>query len=152
MNYGKIKYVDIANGTGCRVSLFVSGCSHHCKGCFNQELWDYEAGELFTPAVMMDIMKMGDHDYISGLSVLGGEPLDPKNVNAVTELCRVWKRRFPFKSIWLYTGYDFLKIKNLPVMKYLDVVVDGEFVQDLYDPKLSFRGSSNQNIIIVQNR
>jgi anaerobic ribonucleoside-triphosphate reductase activating protein len=150
MNYAKIKPVDVANGEGVRVSVFVSGCSHHCKGCFNSELWDYGAGEEFTSEVIMNIINLCSRDYISGLSLLGGEPLDPKNIKQVMLLCELFKRYFPNKTIWCYTGYEWERVKQLPIMKYIDVLVDGQFVQDLADPRLRFRGSSNQRIIDVK--
>ena len=150
MNYAKIKPVDVANGEGVRVSVFVSGCSHHCKGCFNSELWDYDAGEEFTHTAIINILNLCSRDYISGLSLLGGEPLESKNLQRVTLLCEQFKRYFPNKTIWCYTGYEFDKIYHLDVMKYIDVLVDGKFVQELKDPRLKFRGSSNQRIIDVK--
>lgn len=150
MNYAKIKPVDVANGEGVRVSLFVSGCSHHCKGCFNSELWDYDAGEEFTSEVILNVLNLCHPDHISGLSVLGGEPLDPKNLQRVTLLCEQFKRYFPNKTIWCYTGYDWNRVKHLTIMKYVDVLVDGRFVQELKDTRLKFRGSSNQRIIDVK--
>ena len=150
MNYGKIKPVDVANGEGVRVSVFVSGCPHHCKGCFNQELWDYDAGEPFSLGTVWKIIDLCSPNYISGLSLLGGEPLAPKNVQRLTTLCHAFKRKFPNKTIWCYTGYEWEKVKHLYIMEHIDVLVDGQFVQDLADPRLKFRGSSNQRIIDVK--
>lgn len=150
MNYAKIKPVDVANGLGVRVSLFVSGCSHHCKGCFNAELWNYAAGEEFNHDVIIRILNLCDPDHISGLSLLGGEPLDPKNLPMVHLLCSAFKRYYPHKTIWCYTGYDWEDVKHLSIMNYIDVLVDGKFVQELADPRLRFRGSSNQRITDVQ--
>lgn len=150
MNYAKIKPVDVANGEGVRVSLFVSGCSHHCKGCFNSELWNYDAGDKFTHEVIADIMNLCSHDHISGLSLLGGEPLDPKNILQMELLCVIFKRRFPNKTIWCYTGYEWERVRHLDIMKHIDVLVDGKFVQGLHDPRLRFRGSSNQRVIDVK--
>lgn len=150
MNYAKIKPVDIANGLGVRVSLFVSGCSHHCKGCFNSELWDYEAGQEYDLETVQEIMDLCSKPYISGLSLLGGEPLDPKNLHGVTVLASIFKKKFPNKDIWCYTGYRFEDVKQLPIMKDVDVLVDGQFEEILKSPKLRFRGSSNQRIIAVQ--
>lgn len=150
MKYGKIKPVDVANGEGVRVSLFVSGCPHKCKGCFNSELWDYSAGVEFTGTVVWDIINMCSKNYISGLSLLGGEPLDATNMYYLTELCHVFKRYFPDKTIWCYTGYMWNDISHYAIMKYIDVLVDGKFVEELKDPRLKFRGSSNQRIIDVQ--
>ena len=150
MNYGKIKPCDVANGEGVRVSLFVSGCPHHCKGCFNAELWNYDAGQAFTSEEIFDIINLCTPNHISGLSLLGGEPLDPRNVQRLTDLCVVFKRTFPHKTIWCYTGYPWEEISHLYIMKYIDVVVDGQFVEALKDPRLKFRGSSNQRIIDVK--
>ena len=150
MNYGKIKPVDVANGEGVRVSLFVSGCPHRCKGCFNQELWDYDAGKEFTLDHIYVIMNLCANDYISGLSLLGGEPLSFTHNYMITHICQVFKRRFPNKTIWCYTGYEWEDIRHLSVMNYIDVLVDGQFIQHLKDPRLKFRGSSNQRIIDVQ--
>ena len=150
MNYGKIKPVDIANGEGIRVSLFVSGCPHRCKGCFNSELWGYDAGELFTIEALERVLTLCGKDYISGLSILGGEPLAQENRANVTELCRWFVRIYPEKTIWLYTGYDWEDVCDMYIMNYIDVLVDGQFVQNLSDPRLRFRGSSNQRIIDVQ--
>ena len=150
MNYGKIKPVDIANGEGVRVSLFVSGCWHRCKGCFNAELWNPDAGEPFTHEVAGKVINLCRPSYISGLSILGGEPLDVDNQKAVTALCNIFKVRFPHKDIWCYTGWEWDDVRGLPIMKYIDVLVDGKFVQELADPRLKFRGSSNQRIIDVK--
>ena len=150
MNYGKIKPVDVANGEGVRVSLFVSGCQHHCKGCFNPELWFFGAGEKYTPAVREHIIELCSKDYISGLSLLGGEPLDSENLYEVTFLCKLFKDEFPNKTIWCYTGYKWEDFYAYSIMKYIDVLVDGQFVEELKDPRLKFRGSSNQRIIDVQ--
>jgi anaerobic ribonucleoside-triphosphate reductase activating protein len=150
MNYAKIKPVDVANGEGVRVSVFVSGCSHHCKGCFNAELWNYDAGEPFTGEVIMEILHLCCPSHIAGLSLLGGEPLDPNNLMQVMLLCRKFKQIYPHKNIWCYTGYEWDRIKHLDILKYIDVLVDGQFVQELKDPRLRFRGSSNQRIIDVK--
>ena len=150
MNYGKIKPVDVANGEGVRVSLFVSGCPFRCKGCFNAELWDPNAGQEFTDNTILKILNMCSISFISGLSILGGEPLDFDNQKDVTLLCEQFKRYFPRKDIWCYTGYEWDDVRSLPIMKYIDVLVDGKFVQELADPRLKFRGSSNQRIIDVQ--
>lgn len=150
MNYAKIKPVDIANGPGVRVSVFVSGCSHHCKGCFNQEAWDYNAGEKFSFKTVLDIIELCDKPQIAGLSILGGEPLDPKNRYDVMLLAAAFKFAFPEKTIWCYTGYLWEEVKHLPIMKYIDVLVDGRFVESLKNLSLKFRGSSNQRIIDVK--
>ena len=150
MNYAKIKPVDISNGEGVRVSVFFSGCPHHCKGCFNPELWDYNAGEPFTLHVGHKILDLCSKDYITGLSLLGGEPLHHTNTMGLTTLCEAFKRKFPNKTIWCYTGYRWEEVRTQYIMKYIDVLVDGEFVEALKDPRLKFRGSSNQRIIDVK--
>lgn len=150
MNYGKIKPVDVANGDGIRVSVFVSGCPHHCSGCFNQELWDYDAGKPFDNETILHILDLCSKDYITGLSLLGGEPLDPNNIMQMLYLCNAFKRKFPNKDIWCYTGYKWEGVKHLHIMKFIDVLVDGQFVESLKDPRLLFRGSSNQRIILVK--
>lgn len=150
MNYATIKTADIANGVGVRVSLFVSGCTHHCKGCFNQETWDFNYGKLFTSEVIDSIMDALNHDWIDGLSVLGGEPLHPKNHHAVLVLIHMVRRRFPKKSIWVYTGYTFEEIKDSPILQYIDVLVDGKFIEEKKNITLQFRGSENQRVIDVQ--
>ena len=150
MNFGKIKPVDVANGEGVRVSLFVSGCPHHCKGCFNHELWNYNAGEEYNLKVASDILNLCGKSYITGLSLLGGEPLDPHNLQHLTVLAYSFKRRFPNKNIWCYTGYTFEEVCQLPIMEFIDVLVDGKFIEELKDPRLKFRGSSNQRIIDVK--
>lgn len=150
MNYAKIKPVDVANGEGVRVSVFVSGCSHHCKGCFNAELWNYDAGEELTVEVIRKILRLCYPEHISGLSLLGGEPLDPRNLMKMELLCYAFKRNFPNKTIWCYTGYEWERVKHLQIMKHIDILVDGQFVEELKDPRLRFRGSSNQRIIDVK--
>lgn len=158
MNYSAIKYVDIANGPGCRVSLFVSGCRKHCPGCFNASTWDFEAGQKFTEKTMMDILDALEHDYIRGLTILGGEPMEPENVGWVRDLCHEVKRRYPDKDIWLYSGWTFEEIMGEPklrsarmkLLEYLDVLVDGSFMEDKKNLAIAFRGSDNQHIIDVQ--
>ena len=159
MNYATIKDCDIANGPGVRVSLFVSGCTHHCKGCFNEEAWDFNFGKPFTQETVNDILKMLEPGYIKGLTLLGGEPFEPENQPAILDLLRQVKQKFPEKSIWAFSGYlfdkDILSGKLGPweitkeYIGYLDVIVDGRFVQEKKDLSLRFRGSSNQRIINV---
>lgn len=160
MNYAHIKKSDIANGPGVRVSLFVSGCTHHCKGCFNPETWDFDYGQLFDDDVMDMILGYLSREYISGLSLLGGEPFEVENLPILLTLVRKVKEIYPKKTIWCYTGYDFredivdvmvherLEVKHF--LSYIDVIVDGEFVEDKKDLNLRFRGSSNQRIIDVR--
>ncbi len=160
MNYAEIKNCDIANGPGVRVTLFVSGCSHHCEGCFNEETWDFQYGEPFTQEVTDSILEMLAPDYIAGLTLLGGEPLEPGNRTALLPLLRAVKEKYPGKDIWCYTGYLFERdilekfcaqwegMKEF--LSYLDVLVDGEFILEQKDISLQFKGSRNQRIIRVQ--
>lgn len=160
MNYADIKKIDVANGEGVRVSVFVSGCNHHCKGCFNQCAWDFNYGKEFSEKEEQQIIDYMNHDYISGLSLLGGEPLEPKNQEGLLPLVKKVKEKFPNKDIWCYTGFDFEKdvvgkmAKNnettRELLKYIDIIVDGKFEEDKKDLKLQFRGSSNQKIVDVK--
>lgn len=146
MNYHNILHADIKNGEGLRVTLFVSGCTHKCKNCFNPETHDFNSGIPFDDDAVKEIEKELSNDYISGLSILGGSPLHPKNIETVTDLCMMVKEKFPNKNIWIWTGYLFEQVKDFPVMNYIDVLVDGKFVEELKDVKLHWRGSSNQKI------
>lgn len=160
MNYANIKEYDIANGVGVRVSVFVSGCTHHCKGCFNQETWDFCYGNKWTKEVEDYVIDACRHDYIKGLTLLGGEPFEKANQEAVCHLIKRFKSEFPNKNIWAYSGYTFDKdmveggkiwTQYLPEMlKNIDILVDGEFVEGLKNIRLKFRGSENQRIIDVQ--
>ena len=160
MNYGEIKNFDIANGEGVRVSLFVSGCTHHCKNCFNPETWNFDFGQPFTEETEELILKELAPDYINGLSLLGGEPFEPSNQAVLLPFLRRVKELFPNKTIWCYSGYLFdsellsesrARCEHTDEMlSLIDVLVDGEFVQELYSITLQFRGSSNQRIIDVK--
>lgn len=160
MNYGEIKSFDIANGEGVRVSLFVSGCTHHCKNCFNKETWDFNFGKPFTKEVEDSIIEMLSSDYIDGFSLLGGEPFEVQNQRVLLPFLRRLKKEFPNKTVWCYTGYLFddelLSDSRArcectdDMLTLIDVLVDGEFVQELYNITLAFRGSENQRIIDVQ--
>ena len=160
MHYADIKKVDIANGEGVRVSVFVSGCRHHCKGCFNQIAWDFKYGKEFNDQTIDEIIKDMDHDYIEGLSLLGGEPLEPENQEELAKLVERVKEKYPNKNIWCYTGFDFEKDVMGKMCKEsqmaqklvsnLDVIVDGKFDETQMDKTLRFRGSRNQRIIDVQ--
>ena len=150
MNYGMIHRESMVDGPGVRVSVFVSGCPHHSPGCFNQELWWQYAGSIYTKDTQAEILLAAEPGYIAGLSVLGGEPLAPYNQKGVLRLCQSFREHFPNKTIWLYTGYTWEQVKDLPVMDYIDVLVDGRFVEAEKDLTLKFRGSRNQRIIDVQ--
>ena len=156
MNYAALKPRDIANGPGVRVSLFVSGCTHRCPGCFNEVAWDFDYGEPFTEEVMDSIVEMLRPDYIRGLTLLGGEPFEPRNQGAVVELLRKVRKELPKKSIWAFSGYLFDKdILSGRLgdcgeyLSYLDVLVDGPFVEAKKNLSLRFRGSENQRLIDV---
>ena len=160
MNYASIKRMDVANGPGVRMSVFVSGCRHYCKNCFNQEAWDFEYGEPFTENEIEEIVDYVRGDYIAGLTLLGGEPLEPENQRGLLPLLRRMREICPKKSVWCYTGYDFERdvlgrmMSEVEEMReflsYIDVLVDGEYVEELHKPSLRFKGSSNQRIIMVQ--
>lgn len=160
MNYADIKRVDVANGTGVRVSLFVSGCNHHCKECFNPETWDFNYGKEFDENAQNEILEYLDNNYITGLTLLGGEPLEYKNQIGLLPFIRKVKEKYPNKNIWCYTGFTFESdvlekmCKNWEETKelisYIDVLVDGKFMIDLKDAGLKFRGSRNQRIIDVK--
>jgi len=156
MNYATIKNCDIANGPGVRVSLFVSGCTHRCKGCFNEVAWDFNYGEPFTREVMESVLDMLRPAYIRGLTLLGGEPFEPQNQASVVELLREIKKQMPEKSIWAFSGYLFDKDilsgrlgDCTEYLSYLDVLVDGPFVEAKKNLSLRFRGSENQRLIDV---
>lgn len=160
MNYADIKTCDVANGPGVRVSLFVSGCTHKCKGCFNAEAWDFNYGKPYNDEAEQKIIDTLSHDYIKGLSLLGGEPFEPQNQAVLVKLLRRVKHRFPDKDIWCYSGYNFEndilagKLGDPEITKemisYIDVLIDGEFIEEQKDLHLRFRGSANQRILDVQ--
>lgn len=159
MKYAEIKKYDIANGTGVRVSLFVSGCRHQCKNCFNQIAWDFNYGKEFDLKVQKELIEALKYDYITGLSLLGGEPLEPENQRGLVSFLKKVKEVYPNKTIWCYSGFIFeTEIKKGrahiectdELLSYLDVLVDGRFVEELKDITLKFRGSSNQRLIDVK--
>lgn len=159
MYYGNIKKCDIADGPGVRVSLFVSGCRHHCKGCFNPETWNFEYGTLYTKETEAEILKLLSPSYITGFTLLGGEPFEPENQCVLSGLLRKIKETYPEKTIWCYTGYLY-DVDLIPggkvhtehteaMLSCIDVLVDGEFVEEEKDVTLEFRGSRNQRIITL---
>lgn len=159
MHYAKIKECDISNGPGIRISLYVSGCRNKCKGCFNKETWDFKYGKEFTNEVLQKIIKEANKDYIEGLTIVGGEPFEPENQETVLEIIKEFKKKYPNKNIWVFTGYLLdNQIKKwcdtLPhtkdIITNIDVLVDGKFIEELKDPDLGFRGSSNQRIIDIK--
>lgn len=165
MNYAAIKKTDVANGPGIRVSLFVSGCTHGCKGCFNSEAWDFHYGREYTDTVEEDILRALEPEYIRGLSILGGEPMEPQNRGTVLALLKKARERYPEKDIWCYTGYDYEKDllrwkaqesseivsgklgEVTELLSLIDVLVDGEFIEAKKNLRLAFRGSGNQRLI-----
>lgn len=159
MNYGEIKKTDIANGLGVRVSLFVSGCTHHCRGCFNPETWDFHYGQEFTKATENQLFTLLEPGFIAGLTLLGGEPFEPENQRVLLPFLKKVRERYPHKTIWCYTGYllDEQLWKDSgarceatdEMLSLLDVLVDGEFIEAEKDISLQFRGSRNQRIIDV---
>ena len=162
MNYATIKWYDIANGEGVRISLFVSGCTHQCKNCFNKVAWDFSYGQPFDEKVQQQILEELASPFIAGLSLLGGEPFEPQNQEALLPFVREVKRRFPQKPIWCYTGYVLDEKTGLlretekntsgtkELIECIDVLIDGEYVEALHDIRLKFRGSSNQRVIDVK--
>lgn len=152
MNYHKIESTNLSNGLGWRVVLWVSGCSHKCEGCHNPETWDPNSGKLFTVKELRKIIEFLDKPYIKGLTLSGGDPLMPENRAGVLQLVKAVKDNCPTKDIWLYTGYEYSKIKDLDILNYVDVVVDGEFILSERDITLPFRGSRNQKIIDLRSK
>lgn len=150
MNYIGLNKYDTANGEGIRVSLFVSGCSLYCKGCFNKESWNFKAGKEFTKFVKAEIINELKKPYINGFSLLGGDPLDPKLHKDVLDLVKSIKTEIPNKDIWLWTGRLYEDEKDNEILKYIDVLIDGPFIQELAEKNLQYRGSSNQRIICTR--
>lgn len=150
MRYHDITKDDMKNGEGLRAVLWVSGCAHACPGCQNPVTWDPNDGLIFDDAAKEELFELLSRDYMSGLTLSGGDPLFPENRDDILKLVKEIKAKFPDKSIWCYTGYTWEEICKLPVVKYLDVIVDGKFILELKDNKLSWKGSSNQRVIDVK--
>ncbi len=150
MRYNKIRKMDISNGPGVRVSIFFQGCEFHCKGCFNEDTWDFCGGKEFTDETIEKILELCDKEYIVGLSMLGGEPMHPTNIDGATRLAKAFKDKFPKKSLWSWTGFTYEGLKNKEIMNYLDVLVDGQFKAELFNPTLRWKGSSNQRVIDIK--
>lgn len=150
MNYNIIKQLDIANGPGCRVSLFVQGCTFNCPGCFNPNTKDFSGGKAFTDQTLDLLLQLAEPSHISGLSILGGEPLHPRNRKDVLEVVRKFKSRYPDKTVWIWTGYLWKDIAEDLIGSGVDVVVDGQFIEELKDLRLKYRGSSNQRVIDIK--
>ena len=150
MKYNLIRKMDISNGPGVRVSVFMQGCEFHFKNCFNSETWDFEKGKDFSDATIDEVLNLCGQSYVKGLSILGGEPMHPRNIEATTKLAKAFKEKYPNKSIWAWSGFLFDEyLKDKEVMKYIDVLVDGQYKDELHNPTLKWRGSSNQRVIDV---
>ena len=151
MRYNKIRKMDISDGPGVRVSIFMQGCDFNCKNCFNQETHDFNGGKEFTDETIEMVLDLCKEDYVEGLSILGGEPMNPTNIGGTTKLAKAFKERYPNKNLWAWTGYTYENyLKDKPILNYLDVVVDGQYKDELHDPTLDWRGSSNQRVINVK--
>lgn len=150
MNYHQITHDDMLNGDGLRVVLWAAGCEHHCFNCQNSITWDPEDGLPFTAGTMIEIREWLDKDYTSGITYSGGDPLHPDNIDIITTIANLIKNFYPDKTQWLYTGYSWEEVKDLEVIDYLDVLVDGEYMEELRDTKLHWVGSSNQRVIDVK--
>ena len=151
MRYNLIRKMDISNGPGVRVSVFMQGCSFHCKNCFNPETWDLEGGKEFTDETIEKVLELCSKEHVKGLSILGGEPMHPKNIDATTKLAKAFKEKYPNKNLWVWSGFEFDKdSKGKEVLNYIDVLIDGVYKDELHDPTLKWRGSSNQRVIDVQ--
>lgn len=152
MRYNLIRKMDISNGPGVRVSIFMQGCSFHCKNCFNPETWNFEGGKEFNNNTIDEVLNLCSKTHINGLSILGGEPMHPNNIEATTQLAKTFKEKYPNKNLWVWSGFRFdEELKNKEVLKYIDVLVDGTYKDELHNPTLKWRGSSNQRVIDVQN-
>ncbi len=150
MRYNLIRKMDISNGPGVRVSIFMQGCSFHCKNCFNQETWDFEGGQEFTEDTINKVLELSDKKEVKGLSILGGEPMHPTNIEGTTKLAKAFKEKYPEKNIWAWSGFKYEDIKNNDVFNYIDVLVDGQYKDELHDPTLKWKGSSNQRVIDIK--
>ncbi len=150
MRYNKIRKMDISNGPGVRVSIFMQGCCFNCKNCFNPETHDFDGGKEFTEKTIQRVLELGEKDYIEGLSILGGEPMHPNNIDGSLALAKAFKKKYPNKSVWVWTGFLFDNIEKKDGLKYVDVLVDGPYVDEWSDPRLKWKGSSNQRVIDVQ--
>lgn len=150
MRYHNITKDDMLNGEGIRVVLWVAGCSHECKGCQNPVTWDKDNGLIFDQPAKNEIFEELQKDYVSGITFSGGDPLMPYHLDEITEFCKEIKEKFPNKTIWVYTGYTWKTVESFPIISYIDVLVDGPFVQEMADANLHWRGSANQMVIDVK--
>ena len=146
MRYNLIRKMDISNGPGVRVSIFM-----HCNNCINPETWDFEGGKEFTDETIEKVIELCSKEHVKGLSILGGEPMHPKNIDATTKLAKAFKEKYPNKNLWVWSGFEFDKdLKGKEVLNYIDILIDGVYKDELHDPTLKWRGSSNQRVIDVQ--
>ena len=150
MRYNKIRKMDIADGPGVRVSIFLQGCTFNCKNCFNPETHDFNGGEEFTDETIQEVLNLCDKEFITGLSILGGEPMHPKNIKGTIKLAKAFKERYPDKTIWSWSGFLIDNIVDKEILNYLDVLVDGQYVDELHNPTLKWCGSENQRVIDVK--
>lgn len=151
MRYNKIRKMDISDGPGVRVSIFMQGCSFNCKNCFNKETHDFNGGKEFTDDTIQRVLELCNNENIEGLSILGGEPMHPSNIEGTTKLAKAFKEKFPTKNVWAWSGFSYDKdLKDKEVVKYLDVLVDGQYKDELRNPTLKWKGSENQRVIDVQ--
>lgn len=150
MRYSKIRKMDISNGPGVRVSIFMQGCDFHCPECFNPETHDFDGGQPFDDKIIDKVLKVADLDYITGLSILGGEPMHPTNIDGTLKLAKAFKEKYPNKTIWVWTGFLFDQLKNKKGIENIDILVDGQYKDELHDFRLKWKGSSNQRVIDVK--
>ena len=150
MRYNKIRKMDIADGPGVRVSIFLQGCTFNCKNCFNPETHDFKGGVEFTDETIQEVLDLCDKEFITGLSILGGEPMHPKNIKGTIKLAKAFKERYPDKTIWSWSGFLIDNIVDKEILNYLDVLVDGQYVDELHNPTLKWCGSENQRVIDVK--
>ena len=150
MRYNKIRKMDISNGPGVRVSIFMQGCTFNCKNCFNPETHDFKGGEEFTDETIQEVLDLCDKEFITGLSILGGEPMHPLNIKGTIKLAKAFKERYPDKTIWSWSGFLIDNIVDKEILNYLDVLVDGQYVDELHNPTLKWCGSENQRVIDVK--
>ena len=150
MRYNKIRKMDISNGPGVRVSIFMQGCTFNCKNCFNPETHDFNLGHVFGDDTIEKVLDLCKMDHISGLSILGGEPMHPKNIKGTIKLAKAFKERYPDKTIWSWSGFLIDNIVDKEILNYLDVLVDGQYVDELHNPTLKWCGSENQRVIDVK--
>lgn len=152
MRYNKIRKMDISDGPGVRVSIFMQGCTFKCKNCFNPETHDFKGGTEFTDETIDKVLSLAKPDHIKGLSVLGGEPMHPMNIDGTMKLVKAFKEKYPNKSVWVWSGflYDDIMERNEEIFNYIDVLVDGQYDDSLHNPTLKWRGSSNQRVIDIE--